>query len=402
MSGRIVISGIGVVSPLGHDRVSQWKGYGEGKSDFIDREIDGEMTPLAPLSSESSRIIEELKSEKSEYRSVDRTVLMAIAAARLAMKESGWERCSLGSAPVAAHDVGIFIGSSRGATHLLEESYRAYLTGGPRAIPVATSPLTTLGNIATWVAQDISATSAAISHSVTCSTALHAIGNAIAWIRAGMGDRFLVGGAEAPLTPFTIAQMKALRIYSEGSASDLPCRPFAREVKRAGTLTLGEGACVFAVEREDTCIGNPIAIIEGFGTGVEQIDSSTSISREGTAFQRAMRSAIAMSGESEGIDLVVMHAPGTRGGDESERTAVNEVFGEKPPSLVAPKWIFGHTFGASGAFGIDFGLSAIATGKVLPPPYQATLLPPAQSPKRVLINAAGFGGNAASVVISVR
>jgi 3-oxoacyl-(acyl-carrier-protein) synthase len=79
------------------------------------------------------------------------------------------------------------------------------------------SPTTTLGNISSWVAHDLQSSGPEISHSITCSTALHALLNGVAWLKAGMADKFLVGGTEAPLTDFTIAQMRALKIYSNSA-----------------------------------------------------------------------------------------------------------------------------------------------------------------------------------------
>ena len=74
------------------------------------------------------------------------------------------------------------------------------------------SPTTTLGNISSWVAHDLQTAGPELSHSITCSTGLHAVLNGVAWLKAGMADAFLVGGSEAPLTPFTLAQMKAMKI----------------------------------------------------------------------------------------------------------------------------------------------------------------------------------------------
>src|SRR5690606_23910564 len=130
--------------------------------------------------------------------------LFAILASRIAVTAAGWKK---------GNSIGINIGSSRGATALFEKYHAEYLRCGKTE--TATSPATTLGNISSWVSYDLKSNGPDISHSVTCSTGLHAILNGCAWLGSGMADKFLAGGSEAALTPFTIAQMNALRIYAK-------------------------------------------------------------------------------------------------------------------------------------------------------------------------------------------
>ena len=116
----------------------------------------------------------------------------------------------------------------------------------PNPISTLSSPTTTLGNISSWVAHDLQTKGPEISHSITCSTALHALINGVAWLKSGMANKFLVGGSEAPLTPFTIAQMKAMRIYAKGN-SDYPCRAMDLQ-KKQNTMVLGEAASIACLE----------------------------------------------------------------------------------------------------------------------------------------------------------
>ena len=183
------------------------------------------------------------------------------------------------------------VGSSRGATELLEKYHKAYLEDPSQRIFPLTSPITTLGNISSSVAHDIEADGPAISHSVTCSTALHAVFNGIAWMRAGMADRFIVGGAEAPLTGFTIAQMKALRIYTNGMDARYPCRPCSSPKRRASLRSIIpwrlEKARLFL---RLNCLtsnkparekGNMFGVIESFGYAQENSQNSDGNHRRG-------------------------------------------------------------------------------------------------------------------------
>ncbi len=294
------------------------------------------------------------------------------------------------------------IGSSRGATGRLEEFHAGFLAEG--SVPAAASPLTTLGNVASWVAFDAGQEgAAALSHSSTCSSAFQALGNAMAWLRAGMADRFLAGGTEAPLTDFTLAQMRAIGIYSPFAAADWPCRPGAG---RPSTFVLGEGAAVFALERGSRTAlqAAPAAalLLEGVGFGFEAIGSKTGLSPEGRHFQQAMRQALTQAHAlPETIDAVVLHSPGTPAGDAAERAALRAVFGEHQPLLLSNKWLLGHTLGASAALSLDFALHILETQHWPTPPFATDVNGPAPGPmRRVLVNAAGFGGNAASVLVT--
>ncbi|TGE25063.1 hypothetical protein E5K00_07655 [Hymenobacter aquaticus] len=303
----------------------------------------------------------------------------------------------------------VSIGSSRGATGRLEQFHEEFLSEG--AVSTAASPLTTLGNVASWVAYDAGSTGGAtLSHSSTCSSAFQALGNALAWLRAGMAERFLAGGTEAPLTPFTLAQMQALGIYSPFSATEFPCRPGAG---RPSTFVLGEGAAVFALEkisREALAAEQagqptpaPVFVLEGVGFGFEAIGSKTGLSPDGQHFQTAMRAALRQAGTtSDTVDAVVLHSPGTPAGDAAERRALRAVFGENLPDLVSNKWQLGHTLGASAALSLDFACEILTTQRWPAPPFATDLTPaPTRPIRRILINAAGFGGNAASALVSV-
>ena len=306
------------------------------------------------------------------------------------------------------HSLAVSIGSSRGATHHLEHYHAGFLREG--AVPAAASPLTTLGNVASWVAFDAGAVGgAALSHSSTCSSAFQALGNAVAWLRAGLADRFLAGGAEAPLTAFTLAQLRAIGIYSPLAAADWPCQPGAG---RPATFVLGEGAAVFALEQVGAAAaaaavaaapGRPLLRLESVGFGFEAIGSKTGLSPDGQHFQTAMRRALHQASRAPAaVDALVLHSPGTPAGDAAELAAVRAVFGETLPALLSNKWLIGHTLGASAALSLDFALEVLTTQQWPAPPFATYLTAaPTRPIRRVLVNAAGFGGNAASALVSL-
>jgi 3-oxoacyl-(acyl-carrier-protein) synthase len=379
----ISITAIASVSPLGKDTKTIWENYLNDKHCFAPKYLDHNNTLVASLDANSNEVIAALQTSDNKYKSLDKSVLFAMAASRKAIQEAGWNKDSI---------FGINIGSSRGATDLFEKHHQEYLQSG-KAQTLA-SPTTTLGNISSWVAHDLQSTGPEISHSITCSTALHALLNGVAWLRAGMVDKFLVGGSEAPLTDFTIAQMRALKIYSR-SDEEYPNRALDLE-KTQNTMILGEGAAVCCLE-----IGkkeNALAYIEGIGYATEILEHNISISAEATCFQKSMKMALQNTDPSE-VDVIVMHAPGTIKGDLTEYRAIQKTFGESIPLLTTNKWKIGHTFGASGLLSLELAILMMQYNTFIGVPFVTS--PLQKKPiNKILVNAVGFGGNAVSILLS--
>jgi 3-oxoacyl-(acyl-carrier-protein) synthase len=388
LSQIISIVSIASLSPLGNSKESIWKNYLNNQHCFVTKEFNEQQAYAAILDFESKEEVETLKQFDHKYKSLDSSVLYAIAASRRAFAQSGWKK----------EDVfGVNLGSSRGATELFEKYHQEFLETG-KAQTLA-SPTTTLGNISSWVAHDLQSQGPEISHSITCSTALHALLNGVAWLRSGMASKFLVGGSEAPLTDFTIAQMKALKIYasvnSEGQ-NQWPCRALDLE-KEINTLILGEGAAVCCLE-----IGksqSALAFIEGVGYATEILEHNISISTEATCFQKSMKMAL-KDIEPSDVDVIVMHAPGTKAGDLTEYKAIQKVFGKDLPMLTTNKWKIGHTFGASGMLNVEMAILMIQNQQFIGVPFASLRQSNRKSIKKVLINAVGFGGNAVSILLS--
>ena len=390
MLQTISITAIASISPLGNSSKSIWENYLLETSCFSEHYLDHKNTLVATLDTFCTAEVEALRQSDIKYKALDKSVLYAMVASRKAIEKAGWTKEAV---------FGINIGSSRGATDLFEKHFQEYLETG-KAQTLA-SPTTTLGNISSWVAHDLQSTGPEISHSITCSTALHAVLNGVAWLRAGMADKFLVGGSEAPLTDFTIGQMRALKIYytkkeEQPERVEWPNRALDLD-KKQSTMILGEGAgvCCLEIGKKE----NAIAYIDGVGYATEILEHNISISAEATCFQKSMKMALQNTPISE-VDAIVMHAPGTIKGDLTEYAAIQIVFGESLPLLTTNKWKIGHTFGASGVLSMEMAILMMQHNQFIGVPF-AKAQQQTKPIKKVLVNAVGFGGNAVSVLLSL-
>ncbi|WP_298395305.1 beta-ketoacyl synthase N-terminal-like domain-containing protein [Flavobacterium sp.] len=409
MKTKIAITALASISPLGKNPEAIWRNYLSSTTLISTKDFNGKPQFVATIPQEIKDEIEVLKKSEIKYKALDETVLLSILVSRQAIQNAGWKK---------GDDFGINIGSSRGATQLFEKYHKEFLETGKTA--TLASPTTTLGNISSWVAHDLKNNGPEISHSITCSTALHSVLNAVAWLQSGMATKFLVGGSEAPLTNFTIAQMHALKIYSKeaprqtqcdnnksivniehkGQSEPVedvfyPCRAFDFN-KTKNTMVLGEGASVACLEigKKD----NAIAYIEGIGYATDDIEHNISISDEAICFQKSMKMAL-QNTKLEEVDAIVMHMPGTLKGDTSEYKAIQKIFQQNLPMLTTNKWKVGHTFGASGMLNMELALMMMQHNQFIEVPF-AEKQTQRKEIKKVLINAVGFGGNAVSILLS--
>lgn len=375
----ISITAISSISALGHAPATVWETYLEKTRLFSKMEGDW----VSKISAESEQAIAQLIQEKTAYKNLDRTVLLAILNARACVTSLKFQQ----------KRIGVNVGSSRGATGLFEGYHKQFLER-EKVSPFA-SPTTTMGNISSWVAQDAGLDGVTIDHSVTCSTAMHSLLNGIAWLNADMADAFLVGGSEAALTPFTMAQMKALKLYTT-SGNVLACESMRFE-KTRNSMVLGEGAAMALLERGVS--ENSLAVIAGYGFASELLEHNSSISKHADCFQKSMKRALDAAG-LETVDAVVMHAPGTVKGDMAEKNAIDIIFGKQIPLLTSNKWMLGHTFGASGMFSIELAVMMLQHNKFIENPYFSNARHLPETLKSVMVNAVGFGGNAVSIILA--
>lgn len=390
MHTSIAITGMSSLSALGLGSQEVWANY-RLPTTAIRLRKDGYFAAALPAQSQEQ--VQMLAREQKAYQRLDPSVWYAMLVARRACAQAAW---AIGAT------CGVNFGSSRGATQLFEHYHQEFLNTGQAA--TMTSPTTTLGNISSWVAQDLKLQGPAISHSVTCSTGLHAVLNGVAWLLSGLSQRFLVGASEAALTPFTLSQMQVLKITAMPGEAELayPCRAGDLS-KQANTMVLGEGAAAFCLELPETAGANALAYIVGVGFASDEITHATAISDEGIGFQQSM--CMALGGRSaEVVDGIVMHAPGTVKGDLAEMRAIQAVFGidgAALPRLTSNKWKLGHSLGAAGVLSLEMAVLMLQHQIWIDIPFvDAHERNGAKAINTVMVNAIGFGGNAVSVLVA--
>ncbi|WP_369048353.1 beta-ketoacyl synthase N-terminal-like domain-containing protein [Tenacibaculum sp. UWU-22] len=383
MQQPVSITAFASVSALGNNSENSWKNYLNNSHFLTLKQVNSNKVWVGELTEYDKQAIEKIKNSDTKYKNLDPTVLYALYVARKAIKHTQWQ---------PTDNFGINIGSSRGATTLFEKFYKEFLKTGKSS--TLSSPTTTLGNISSWIAHDLQTNGPEISHSITCSTGLHSLLNGVAWLQSGMAKKFMVGASEAPLTDFTIAQMQALKVYSN-ETDTYPCKAFDLN-KTKNTMVLGEGAAVFCLELGNQ--KNALALIKGIGYATEVLKHNTSVTTDAECFQKSMKMALGSINPDE-IDAVVMHAPGTIKGDESEINAINKVFNNNPPFLTTNKWKLGHTFATSGLLSLELAIYMLQHQQVIEVPF-ANKQPHPKQLKKILVNAVGFGGNAVSVLIT--
>lgn len=377
----VFIHSIASISALGFSSTEIWNNYLHENSLFQKLYTNNKSYWVSKFSEKENQLLNEIMMSDSKYKHLDKSVVMAILVARKCFENSRF----------LDKNIGINFGSSRGATALFEKHHTDFVNDG--MVSTFTSPSTTLGNISSWVSHDLQTDGPEISHSITCSTGLHALLNGIAWLQSGMSNQFLVGASEAPLTPFTLSQLSALKVYSteENALADRSLDLF----KTTNTMVLGEAAACMSLSLSSD---NAIAKITGIGFATEVLSSSTSISSDAKCFQKSMKMAMG-SIDLKDIDAVVMHAPGTIQGDATEYEAIKTIFGNHLPLLTSNKWKVGHTFATSGLLSIELAVLMLQNQHFVASPFYKN--PNTKILKKILVNAVGFGGNAVSVLVEL-
>lgn len=372
---RIYTNGRGSLSAAGRNSAAAWETYVAGRRTWEIEETTG--LPVYRATDLPDQPQVKAFTERGE---VDRATELALYAADEAVRDAGW----------LDKDFSILVGCSRGPTESWEMGFDQFRELG--RVGARTSPQTTLGGIGFALADYFETSALASGLSVTCSSGLHALLHGVALLRSGMAERVLVGGAEAPLTEFTLRQMEALRITAPvPEGEEHACRPFSHP--RSG-MALGEGAAFFALSLEPGKLE-----LSGLAFARESAGSATGITSDGMALQHTMRGCLDEAGSP---DFIVAHAPGTKRGDAAELAALHGVFGQdsRAPGVTSFKWATGHTFGASGPLALDAALSMLEQQRWLGLPY-GNEDKGARTLVRGMVNATGFGGNAVSVGIKL-
>ncbi|MEA2491378.1 MAG: nodulation protein [Acidobacteriota bacterium] len=395
---RVVITGLGIVSPFGGGKAAAAEALRAGRSGV--RAITGVDTSLL-----NCRIAGQVPPEvhEGQHKGHDRFTRFALIAAEEAAAEGG----ELGLDP---ERVGVLIGTGLGGCETLDDSYRRLYAEKGRVPPMAI-PSCMYNAASAAVSTKLHAKGISYSVVSACASSAHAIGLAMQAIRAGQADAVYAGGADAPLSVGIIKAWEALRVLAiDNDHPEAACRPFSAD--RRG-LVLAEGAAVLLIEslenaqqRGATILGEVL----GFGA-TSDAGHITDPSSDGAA--RAMRQAL-RDGRLNPADVeyINAHGTGTRVNDATETAAIRAVFGGDADRLAvsSTKSLHGHAMGASGALEIACSLIALREG-FLPPTINLETPDPAcdldyvpnagreTSATTFLSNSFGFGGMNAVVAL---
>jgi len=405
---RVVITGLGPITPIGIGKDAFWESLIKGKSGI------GKITSF-DADEFSSRIAGEVKSfdpkdyiEAKEARRMDRFSQLGVASAKMALEDA-----NLTITNSNADRVGVIVGSGIGGLKTLEEQHKILLEKGPKKISPFLVPMMIPDMAAGNISIALGAKGPNFCTVTACASGTHAIGEAYEVIRRGAADVCIAGGTEAPITPLGVGGFCAARALS--TRNDEPTkasRPF--DAKRDG-FVIAEGAGIIILETLENALNrdaNIYAEIVGYGaTGDAYHITSPAPRGEGAA--RAMQMAINESNlDCKEIDYINAHGTSTLYNDEFETMAIKNVFGKHAYDLAvsSTKSMTGHTLGAAG--GIEAIVCALAIEKHIIPPTINYECPdpkcdlnyvPNQAIKKditaAMSNSLGFGGHNASVII---
>jgi 3-oxoacyl-[acyl-carrier-protein] synthase II len=414
---RVVITGMGVVSPLGCGVETVWQRLLAGRSgirglpdDIVDgvaAKIGG-VVPTIAEDPEGGFDPDQAASPKDQ-RKVDRFILLALAAAREAVSMAGWSP----SNERERQRTGTIIASGIGGFPAIVRAVRTTDHEGPRRLSPFTIP-SFLVNLAAGQVSIAHGFEGPIGAPATaCAASVQALGDAARAIRAGEADVAVCGGAEACIDRVSLASFAAARALSTGF-NDTPqraSRPF--DAARDG-FVMGEGAGMLVVEALDHALARgavPLAEVVGYGTTADAWHI-TSGPEDGRGAAQAMRLALAQASLDPGdVQHLNAHSTSTPVGDLGELAAIRSVFGEGGPAISATKSATGHLLGAAGGLEAIFTVLALRD-QIAPPTLNLQTPDPAAaglnlvgpsarptSMEHALSNGFGFGGVNASVVL---
>lgn len=409
MKRRVVVSGVGLVSPLGIGTAATWEGILAGRSGA---------GPITRFDAEAfgSRIACEVKGfdpldylDRREARKMDPFIHYAIAASGFAVRDAGLET------PLGEPDrIGVIVGSGIGGFGTIEREHERLMAGGPRRISPFFVPAMVVNLAAGQVSIRFGARGPNSAPATACSAGAHAIGDAFRLIRHGYADAMIAGGAEATITPMCIGGFASMRALSTRNDDPLTAsRPFDRD--RDG-FVVGEGAGILVLEERERALArgvSPYAEILGYGMSADAFHI-TAPAEDGNGAVRVMRAALEEAAVPPGaVDAVNAHGTSTPLNDRVETAAIRSVFGGHADRLAvsSTKSMTGHLLGGAG--GLEAGISCLTLRHQRIPPtinYRTPdpdcdldIVPNAARPASVgavLSNSFGFGGTNASLLFS--
>jgi nodulation protein E len=353
---QVVITGIGVVSPVGCGLNEFWSALVDGRSGI--RAIEN--IPTQRLSTRIAAQVLDFDPDAhfspKRVGQLDRFSQFAVVAARAAVRDAGLEIDE-----ELALKIATVIGTGAGGHITIDESYMKLYGENAAKVHPLTIPRMMVNAAASHVSMDLGLKGPTFSTATACASGTHAIGQAFHMIRSGQTPVAIAGGTEAGLTVGTLKAWEALRILSNDT-----CRPFSKN--RSG-LVLGEGAAILVLESRERAIarGAPIyAELRGFGMSADAVDL---ISPDPDGAARAIRSALSDARANvEDVDYVNAHGTGTMLNDRTETKALRSVFGKHADKLAVSsnKGVLAHGLGCAGA--LEAAATALALHSQIVPP----------------------------------
>jgi 3-oxoacyl-[acyl-carrier-protein] synthase II len=409
---RVVITGMGCVTPIGTGRERFWRALQKGESGV--RRIESFDVTASPvqIAAEVRDFDWEAELNPKDRRHVPRTVPLALAAARQALEDARLHTSDLSL--VELREIGVVLGTGGGGLSFTEQQYRYYHSGQTQKASVYTIPSSTHGGLSSELSMVFGLRGLSHIISTGCTSSTDAIAYAAEHITLGRQEVMITGGVDAPLAPGILAGFNLMTVLTN-EWNDEPhraSRPFARD--RSG-IVLGEGAWIYVLEERERAEGRGARIyaeIAGYGSTCDAYHR-VRLEETGDEPARAMKLAIADAGFStEEIDYVNLHGTSTVLNDRIETHALKQVFHERAARvpMSATKSQIGHPQGASGAAGLAAALCAMHTNVIPPtinldepdPECDLDYVPNHAREGRVqvaLCNCIGFGSKNSALVI---
>lgn len=408
MPRRVVVTGVGLISPLGIGTEPTWEGLSAGRSGVS-------TITRFDTSDYSVRIAAEVDNFEptdwiapKEVKKFDLFVHYALAASRMALEQSGLE-ITEENAP----RIGVVIGSGIGGFPMIERQHDALRDRGPRRVSPFFIPGAIINMCSGLVSIQTGAKGPNSATCTACSTSAHAIGDALLYIRHGYADAIIAGGSEAVISPMPIAGFTSMRALS--TRNDEPERASRPWDKDRDGFVMGEGSGIVILEEYEHALrrGAPIlAEVLGFGMSSDAFHISAP-SEDGDGAIRVMNAALQdASLNPEDVDYINAHGTATPAGDRVETIAVKGVFGThaKKVMISSTKSMTGHLLGAAGGFEFAVTVLALVNG-IVPPTINLDEPDPENDLDYVphtarevdlkvgLTNSFGFGGTNACLIV---
>jgi len=404
---RVVVTGLGCVTPLGGSAPRTWQSAVEGRSGIAPIErFDASEFPVR-FAGEVTDELDLGGMHAKDVRRLDRVVALSLAAAGEALADSGLE---IGDENRGR--VGVAIGSGIGGLETLESGVRSLTRSGPRRVQPFMIPMAICNMSSGYVAIRYGIQGPNLCHVSACATGAHAIGEAARAIARGDADVIVAGGSEAPVTAIGVAGFSAMRALSgRNDAPQTASRPFDRD--RDG-FVMGEGSAVLVLERLDHAEARGarvLAEVLGYAATADAAHIAQP-TEDAEGAQRCMKLALEDADLApRDVDYLNAHATSTPAGDVSEARGVRAVFGTHTQDLAvsSTKSMTGHLLGAAGAIEALICIRALETG-ILPPTINLDSPDPEceldhvankardRSIRVALSNSFGFGGTNAALV----